>query len=58
MNININVEGVITEIGIFQYNYPCPDFITFDNFTRMKCINIDDHMNHESWVEVPQEENS
>ena len=49
MQVNINNEGLITEIGFFNYQYECPEFINFDNFHLMKCINITDHMNPDSW---------
>lgn len=56
MNIYINDDGTINAIG-FLYNYPfvCPKFITLENFTRMKCININDHMNPDSWIEIEPE---
>lgn len=55
MNITINSEGIVLNIGEVQSNTICPDFITFENFTRMKCININDHMNPDSWIEIEPE---
>lgn len=55
-SITIANDGSVAAISIIpnEYYYSCPDFITFENFTRMKCINIDDHMNPDSWVEIEE----
>ena len=55
-SININGDGTVASVSIFagEYPYICPDFIHFGNFGSMKCINIADHMNPDSWVEIEE----
>lgn len=52
MNITINQEGIILNIGQVESNTICPPFINVQNFTRMKCTNQADHLNPDSWVEI------
>lgn len=52
MSITINKEGIVLNIGEVNSSTICPPFITFENFTRMKCINQSDHLNPASWVEI------
>lgn len=56
MRIVINADGTINALG-YQDNYPlpCPDFITLENAMHMKCINLSDHLNSDSWVEIEPE---
>jgi hypothetical protein len=58
MRIHINEDGTINAIGyVPTYSHDCPDFITFENFTTMKCIDIDNYMNPESWIKIENIEN-
>lgn len=59
MKIYLRDDGTIEAIGYFDYPYACPEFINATNFTRYKCVNIDDIMNEMSWElieEKPDEE--
>jgi hypothetical protein len=49
-----NNDGTINGISSIASEYPsqCPDFINFENFTQMKCINLSDHLNPDSWVVI------
>lgn len=53
-SILLGVNGHVLAISIIATEYPheCPPLITFENFTRMKCINQTDHLNPASWVEI------
>jgi hypothetical protein len=52
MKININTDGLITEIGFFDYQYNCPEFINFHNFHLMKCMDISNIEDETNWVEI------
>lgn len=53
MRITLNTDGTIAAIGYQAYDFPCPSFITFDNFQRYRCFNMSDIMNEESWEYTP-----
>jgi hypothetical protein len=53
IKIHINEDGTINAIGYVEtYSHICPEFINFDNFTKMKCININNYINPESWIDI------
>lgn len=56
-SIYITQEGKITSISIFtgEYPYLCPEFIDFQNFDNYQCVNINDHMNPDSWILINQQ---
>ena len=57
MTINLNPDGTINGLSLINGEYPmiCPNFIDINNAMRMKCININDHMNPDSWIEIEAE---
>ena len=52
MNITINENGIIMNIGQVESNTICPPFINMSNFMYMKCIDIPNYMLLESWVTI------
>lgn len=55
MKIHLNSDGTIHAIGFVDtYSHDCPEFINMDNFITFKCVNLDDILNPESWVEIAQ----